>query len=142
MSIEQVKRLPNSNDFASNNAKQDLKKHAGTDTGQQVAESANHVTQSQAVEQEKKTSSSVVAEQLPAKATEEDVDAAIGKLKDYVQNLDRELQFQVDKDTGKTVVKILNADTNEVVRQIPSEEVLELTKHLDNVQGVIFNSEA
>ncbi|MDH5216473.1 MAG: flagellar protein FlaG [Gammaproteobacteria bacterium] len=138
MSIEQVKRLPDSNAFASN-AKQDLRKNAGTDAGQQVAESANHVTQSQSAEQQKKSSS---AEKLPVEATEQDVNAAIGKLKDYVQNLDRELQFQVDKDTGKTVVKILDADTNEVVRQIPSEEVLELTKHLDNVQGVIFNSEA
>ena len=140
MSIEQVKRLPDSYDFASN-AKQDLKKNAGTDAGQQVAESVDHATQSQAAEQQKK-SPSASAEQLPAKATEEDVNVAIGKLKDYVQNLDRELQFQVDKDTGKTVVKILNADTNEVVRQIPSEEVLKLTKHLDNVQGAIFDSKA
>lgn len=138
MSIEQVKRLPDSYDFASN-AKQDPRKNAATDAGQQVAESANHVTQSRSAEQQKKSSSE---EQSPVTSTEQDVNAAIGKLKDYVQNLDRELQFQVDKDTGKTVVKILDADTNEVVRQIPSEEVLELTKHLDNVQGVIFNSEA
>ena len=136
MSIEQVKRLPDN--FALN-AKQDLRKNAGTDAGQQVVGSANHVTQSQSAEQQKKPS---IEEQSQAKVTEQDVNAAIGKLKDYVQNLDRELQFQVDKDTGKTVVKILDADTNEVVRQIPSEEVLELTKHLDNVQGVIFNSEA
>jgi len=45
------------------------------------------------------------------------------------------LEFQIDQTTGKTVVMIRDKETNTVVRQIPSEEVLTIAHALDRMQG-------
>lgn len=52
------------------------------------------------------------------------------------------LKFSVDHDTGRTVVRVTDANTQEVIRQIPAEEVLQLAKELDRMQGLLFNKEA
>jgi flagellar protein FlaG len=44
---------------------------------------------------------------------------------------DNELTFVVDRDTRKVLVRIVNKETREVVRQIPSEIVLRLARELD-----------
>jgi len=50
--------------------------------------------------------------------------------------------FPFDDDTGRTVVKVVDASTDEVIRQIPSEEVLAIAKALDKLQGVLIKQEA
>jgi len=40
----------------------------------------------------------------------------------------RNLQFSIDKDTGETVVKVVDATSGETIRQIPSEEMLAIAK--------------
>lgn len=47
-----------------------------------------------------------------------------------LQDMHRNLEFQVDKATGEFVVKIVDSETGKLVRQIPSEEMLKLTKIL------------
>ena len=52
------------------------------------------------------------------------------------------LQFSVDDDLGRTVVKVLDTETNEVIRQIPSEEVLAISKAVDKLQGLLIKQQA
>ena len=52
------------------------------------------------------------------------------------------LQFSVDDATGKTVVRITDAKTGEMIRQIPSEELLELARSLDKMQGMLLQQKA
>jgi flagellar protein FlaG len=52
------------------------------------------------------------------------------------------LEFSTDADTGRTVVKIMDSATGEVVRQIPMEEMLALAKSLDRLQGLLFHTKA
>ena len=66
--------------------------------------------------------------QSQQKATREDVQAAVSQLNDHVQNLQRSLQFTVDEDSGKDVVTVLDKDTDEVIRQYPTEEVLAIAR--------------
>jgi flagellar protein FlaG len=40
------------------------------------------------------------------------------------------------------VVKVMDTQTNEVIRQFPSEETLKLAKHLEGMLGLIFNDKA
>ncbi len=47
-------------------------------------------------------------------------------LSNFARLLDRELAFRVDEATGKTVVTVLDSETKEVIRQIPSEELVRL----------------
>ena len=65
-----------------------------------------------------------------AQQPEEDVHVAVSQINDYVQNLQRNLQFTVDEATGKDVVTIIDSESKEVIRQLPSEEALELARRL------------
>lgn len=69
----------------------------------------------------------------------EDVVSDLNKL---VRELHRELKFSVDEDSGDTVIKVIDRATDEVVRQIPSEEVMHLRKRLQEAAGAIFHDSA
>lgn len=56
---------------------------------------------------------------------------AIDKLNNKVQNLNRNLEFSLDQDSGELVVKVVDAQTHTVLRQIPSEEALALAQNID-----------
>ncbi len=60
----------------------------------------------------------------------EALEAAVRKINDYVQTVHRELNFSIDESVGRTVIKVINAKDNELIRQIPAEEVLAVAKHL------------
>lgn len=64
---------------------------------------------------------------------------AVKGLQDYVQSLQRNLEFSVDDSTGTTVVKVIARDSGEVIRQIPSETALELAKSLQDVNSLLFD---
>ena len=82
--------------------------------------------------------------------TSEEVRVAVEKLNTQVQNLQRDLSFSVDESSGRTVVRVLDSETKEVVRQIPSEEVLKLAQQLEvilseanqQVSGILVEEQA
>jgi flagellar protein FlaG len=55
---------------------------------------------------------------------------AVSNLNDYVQNLQRDLQFSIDKESGVMVVKVIDTKSEKVIRQIPTEETLRLARTL------------
>lgn len=67
---------------------------------------------------------------------------AVDKVSHVVQLYNNELEFSVDNDSGRTVVKLVDKQTNEVVRQIPDKEMLALAKDLDRLVGVFVNNRA
>ncbi len=74
-------------------------------------------------------------------ASASDLQSAVSHLNDYVQSLRRELQFSVDDASGQTVVKVVDPNSGELIRQIPSEEVLEISHRLqENVAGLLVNT--
>lgn len=56
------------------------------------------------------------------------IEAAVGKLKEYADAQKRELSFSIDESSEQTVIKVFNAVSGELVRQIPSEEALKLAE--------------
>ncbi len=62
---------------------------------------------------------------------EETLDEAVKQLNSYVQSINRNLEFNIDNDSGKTVVKVIDADTEELIRQIPDDEALSIAKQID-----------
>jgi len=74
------------------------------------------------------------------KALDDEIKRATEDLQKRVQTLAPELQFSVDKTSGRAIIKLTDRATNEVIRQIPSEEALALTRAMDQFQrGLIFN---
>lgn len=69
-------------------------------------------------------------ESEPRQSDEDKIQASVTRLNEYVQNYHRELQFNVDEQSGRTVIKVVDAETDEVIRQIPAEEMLVLAQQL------------
>lgn len=63
--------------------------------------------------------------------TANDVNDAVARLKDYVQNTQRSLNFSLDESSGITVISVYDASTQELIRQIPSEEAVSLAQKLN-----------
>lgn len=70
----------------------------------------------------------------PQQPTQEQVTQAVNRLQKALAPLAQELQLSVDKDSGDTVIKIIDVASKKVVRQFPSEEVLALAKSLGDYQ--------
>lgn len=64
--------------------------------------------------------------------TSEQLDNAVSQLNTYVQSINRNLEFNIDTDSGQTVVKVTDSETDQLIRQIPNEEALNIAKHLDS----------
>jgi flagellar protein FlaG len=72
------------------------------------------------------------------KSDDEALSDTVSDLNELVQNMRRELQFSLEKESGELVVKVIDTETDEVVRQIPPEEVIELRRRLSDAAGAIF----
>lgn len=82
----------------------------------------------------------------------EDSDVAIQNMKETAEGIAKKmnevatvfntsLAFSVDKPTGKTVIKVMDKETDEVIRQIPPEEALRLIGKLRDVMGMLLDVE-
>ena len=77
-----------------------------------------------------------------AESLEQTVRESVEKLNEFISPYVTSLQFSVDKDLGKVVVRIMDGETKEIIKQIPSEDVLALTKALGKVAGLFVKQEA
>ncbi len=77
-----------------------------------------------------------------APSSEQELASAVKKINDFFQVVRRDLQFSIDGDSGLTVVKVVDVESGEVIRQIPSEEVLAIAASLDQARGVLFRAKA
>ena len=69
-----------------------------------------------------------------------DLEQAVDKLNGYLQNVQRNLQFSIDNDSGAMVVKVIDSNSQKVIRQMPSEESLRLARHLaEDKQAATLN---
>ena len=72
----------------------------------------------------------------------EQVQQAVEQIQRAVPLMAPNLHFAVDKGTGKTIIRVVDSQTKEVIRQIPTEEVLSIAHALDRMQGLLFNRTA
>lgn len=98
----------------------------------------------QPAEPEQKLAENAVSESLPARqeASREDIEAAVATIQDFVQNVRRSLNFSLEEGSGRVVVKVTDAGSGDVIRQIPSEEALQLAENLSEVRSLLFKAEA
>ena len=59
-----------------------------------------------------------------------DLPAAVASLNDYAQSVRRDIQFSLDETSGHTVITVRDSQTEEVIRQIPSESAVKLASYL------------
>lgn len=78
-------------------------------------------------------------EQQPGR---DDVEKIISDINTQLHSMHTELNFSIDKDTDRMVLKIINSKTDEVIRQIPAEEALRIASRLSKLLGLIVDHSA
>lgn len=77
-----------------------------------------------------------------AQPSRNEVEESVDTLNQFIKSLNNPMLFSIDDDTGKTVVKIVDSTTQEVIKQIPSEEILSIAKALDKLKGLFIEQKA
>ena len=70
----------------------------------------------------------VSAEQM--QVSRESFERVVSELESFVQNAQRNLDFQIDDKTGRVIVSVVDSTNDSVIRQIPSEEMLALSHRI------------
>ena len=70
----------------------------------------------------------------------EQVTSAVAKLSNHVQNIKRELNFSINDETGDVVIKVIDSETDQLIRSIPSEEWLKRAEFLNSNVGNLLQT--
>lgn len=83
---------------------------------------------------------SLPKEPVNSQAIQEQVQAAVAQMNEYIQSTQRDLNFTYDPASGDMVVRVLDRATQEVIRQIPDQIFLRLAQSLvPESSGRLFN---
>lgn len=72
----------------------------------------------------------VETQNVDVELSQEALEKVVSQLNAYIQNTQRDVDFSVDDSTGRVVVRVIDSESEEVIRQIPSEEMLAISRHL------------
>ena len=82
------------------------------------------------------------AQNVPQPSLEE-LKGAVAAINHALQQSNRNLEFSVDTDTHRTVVKMVDTSTGELIRQFPSEATLAISRGIDQFQrGLLLTQKA
>jgi flagellar protein FlaG len=89
-----------------------------------------------------------INERVPSDVSAEQIETAVSQLNEFVQSNTRQLNFSVDEGSNRQVVRVTDAESGKIIRQIPSEEILRLSERLQDFQtevgsavGLLFNKQ-
>lgn len=96
------------------------------------------------------TANAAISGSAKTSSQEPEKEPSLRELQDALQNMNdfvgalnnNSLRFSIDTDTGQTVVKVMDGQTNEVLKQIPSKEMLAISKALDKLKGLLVQQKA
>jgi flagellar protein FlaG len=70
-----------------------------------------------------------------------DTEEAVERIVKAANYFSREIHFEVEKELDIMIVKVIDSETDEVIRQIPPEELVELSKNAKDLKGLLINME-
>ncbi len=88
------------------------------------------------------TPSDVAAAKSTKDPSVAEVKKAVSDINKTIQAMSQNLEFSVDTDTDEVIVKVIDQQTRQVLRQIPSVEAIEIAKSLDKLQGLLIRQQA
>ena len=93
---------------------------------------------------ERAQQAAAAAPQAPATAQNhpEHFAQAVKTINATLKNLNQNVEFTIDEDSQRTVVKVIDQETKQVLRQMPSQEALDIASALDRLQGLLIRQEA
>jgi flagellar protein FlaG len=76
---------------------------------------------------------------VETRTVQETTAAVAQQLETYLRSVGRSVQFSVDEQSGETVVSVRDAETGEVIRQIPSAEALRIARALGTQRNSLID---
>ena len=74
--------------------------------------------------------------------TSDQIEKTVDEIRRHIEPVAQNLLFTIDKDTGKTIVRLIDSSTKEVLRQIPSEELIAIARALGKGQSGLIERKA
>ena len=102
---------------------------------QAYAKSASYLARMASTQQSAAAPAGDLAKAEPANVGSAQLQQVLGEIRAEVQNVQRALQFSIDEESGTTIVKVIDSQTREVIRQIPAEEVLSIASRMRAAAG-------
>ncbi|NCY07419.1 MAG: flagellar protein FlaG [Betaproteobacteria bacterium] len=87
-------------------------------------------------------SSKAPSVQESAKVTRESVEVAAEKIRSFASSMNRDLDIRFDNSSKSTIMVVTDPRSNEVVRQIPAPEVVELARTIDYLSSLLVSKKA
>lgn len=74
--------------------------------------------------------------------TVQEIEETVQTMNDAMQAFSRGLNFQVDEDNGRTIIKVIDRETKDLIKQFPSEDLIKLITSMKNMQSILFDDQA
>lgn len=71
-----------------------------------------------------------------------EIDEIASDMQIQLKRLNTELRLEVDRQSHRVIVKIVDQETEQVIRQIPSEELLAISRRMEELIGVLYKAES
>lgn len=71
-----------------------------------------------------------------------DLEDTLKHLNSMMEQMRTNIVFSIDEESSKVVIKVINSLTEEVIRQIPPDEVLRIASHISKLMGIFVDESA
>jgi len=85
------------------------------------------------------TSSENANPERDIKLTKENIDNVVDTLNSAAKSVDRRVNFSFNEKTNRVIIKFINGDTNEVIREIPPKEMIKLLERMNDFIGMFVD---
>jgi flagellar protein FlaG len=102
-------------------------------------QAAQHAPQHSAEKKVEKQEPEPEPQESSREAKAKDLDQALSRVREVFQKADSRLEFTVDPDLDRVVVKVMDGDSGTIIRQIPQQEVIDLAKRLETPTGLLLH---
>ncbi|AGH82012.1 flagellar protein FlaG protein [Psychromonas sp. CNPT3] len=70
----------------------------------------------------------------------DNIEETVAEINDFMSSMQSHLSFHIDKELEQVIISVIDGETDEVIRQIPSEDLVILLKKMDGVKGMLFDT--
>lgn len=70
-------------------------------------------------------------------AAQKAIEGAVEQIRQYLKDTPVGFEYSRDGATGRMLLRIVDRDTQELIRQVPSEEILAIARALDRFKGLL-----
>jgi flagellar protein FlaG len=128
--------IPSGIDLSSTNIKPEYIKTADSENNVSLAKNIDNSTEKQRAVIQQEAVDKIADKAIDKQPlTPDQLEKVAQQLQDFVGEMNRGLEFSVDKDSGRDVIKVIDKASGDLVKQYPSEEVLTLVSKLSDMVG-------